>query len=136
MGHRLAGAVQPRKPAWTSRTAAGGDLYGGTGMHYYRHVLKMIKAGTAVKYDPGDPKYAVAAGRLLPARAGDRDAGAVHDRARQPHFHGFQHRLPPDGWSSWRRAATSCRCFQATVTRTCSWAATITWISSRVFFSS
>lgn len=36
----------------------GGDLYGGTGMHYYRHVLKMIKAGNrAVKYDPGNPRY-------------------------------------------------------------------------------
>lgn len=37
----------------------GGDLYGGTSMNYYRHVLKMIKAdNTAVKFDPDDPKYA------------------------------------------------------------------------------
>jgi cholesterol oxidase len=35
----------------------GGDLYGGTSMHYYRHVRKMVKAGGAVKYDPNDPKY-------------------------------------------------------------------------------
>nr|MBA3472068.1 alpha/beta fold hydrolase [Rubrobacter sp.] len=36
----------------------GGDLYGGTSMHYYRHVRKMVKAGRAVKYAPKDPKYA------------------------------------------------------------------------------
>jgi cholesterol oxidase len=31
----------------------GGDLYGPTSVHYYRHVLKMVKAdNTAVKYDP------------------------------------------------------------------------------------
>jgi cholesterol oxidase len=36
----------------------GGDLYGGTSMHYYRHVRKMVKAGRAVKYAPEDPKYA------------------------------------------------------------------------------
>jgi lysosomal acid lipase/cholesteryl ester hydrolase len=29
----------------------GGDLYGASGMHYYRHVLKMVDAGRAVKYD-------------------------------------------------------------------------------------
>ena len=29
----------------------GGDLYGPTSMHYYRHVAKMLKAGNAVKYD-------------------------------------------------------------------------------------
>ncbi|RKH48363.1 alpha/beta hydrolase [Corallococcus sicarius] len=29
----------------------GGDLYGATGFHYYRHVRKMVKAGGAVKYD-------------------------------------------------------------------------------------
>jgi cholesterol oxidase len=34
----------------------GGDLYGGTSMNYYRHVLKMIKAGGAVKYDPKNRK--------------------------------------------------------------------------------
>lgn len=35
-----------------------GDLFGGSGMHYYRHVLKMLKAGnTAVKYDPNDIRY-------------------------------------------------------------------------------
>lgn len=28
----------------------GGDLYGATSMNYYRHVLKMVKAGGAVKY--------------------------------------------------------------------------------------
>jgi lysosomal acid lipase/cholesteryl ester hydrolase len=36
----------------------GGDLYGATGMHYYRHVLKMVNAGRAVKYDPSDPAMA------------------------------------------------------------------------------
>jgi lysosomal acid lipase/cholesteryl ester hydrolase len=36
-----------------------GDLYGPTTMHYFRHVRKMIRAGnTAVKYEPGDPRYA------------------------------------------------------------------------------
>lgn len=36
----------------------GGDLYGATGVHYYRHVHKMLSAGsTAVKYDPRDPRY-------------------------------------------------------------------------------
>jgi lysosomal acid lipase/cholesteryl ester hydrolase len=36
-----------------------GDLYGPTTMHYFRHVRKMIRAGnTAVKYAPGDPRYA------------------------------------------------------------------------------
>lgn len=35
-----------------------GDLFGGSGVHYYRHVLKMLKAGnTAVKYDPDDIRY-------------------------------------------------------------------------------
>jgi lysosomal acid lipase/cholesteryl ester hydrolase len=37
----------------------GGDLYGATSMNYYRHVMKMIRADhTAVKYEPGNPKYA------------------------------------------------------------------------------
>ncbi|HEX5474617.1 MAG TPA: alpha/beta fold hydrolase [Vicinamibacterales bacterium] len=36
----------------------GGDLYGGTSMHYYRHVRKMLRAGgTAVKYDPSNPTH-------------------------------------------------------------------------------
>ena len=36
----------------------GGDLYGPTSVHYYRHVSKMISAGNrAVKFDPKDPKY-------------------------------------------------------------------------------
>ena len=39
----------------------GGDLYGATGMHYYRHVRKMVEAGRAVKYDAND-----AAMRALP----------------------------------------------------------------------
>jgi cholesterol oxidase len=33
----------------------GGDLYGANSMHYYRHVRKMLKAGRAVKYTPGEP---------------------------------------------------------------------------------
>lgn len=36
----------------------GGDLYGGVGVHYYRHVLKMVNANnTAVKFETGNPKY-------------------------------------------------------------------------------
>jgi lysosomal acid lipase/cholesteryl ester hydrolase len=34
------------------------DLYGATSMNYFRHVRKMIRAGRAVKYDAGDPRYA------------------------------------------------------------------------------
>ncbi|GII04626.1 alpha/beta fold hydrolase [Planobispora takensis] len=34
-----------------------GDLYGPTGLHYYRHVLKMVRAGRAVKYDTRNPRY-------------------------------------------------------------------------------
>jgi len=35
----------------------GGDLYGATSVHYYRHVRKMVEAGGAVKYDPSDPRF-------------------------------------------------------------------------------
>jgi cholesterol oxidase len=36
----------------------GGDLYGGTAVNYYRHVLKMVRAGNrAVKY-LDEPRYA------------------------------------------------------------------------------
>jgi cholesterol oxidase len=36
----------------------GGDLYGGVGLHYYRHVRKMVRSrNTAVKYRPRDPRY-------------------------------------------------------------------------------
>jgi lysosomal acid lipase/cholesteryl ester hydrolase len=35
-----------------------GDLLGGSGLSYYRHVRKMVRAGRAVKYDPDDPRYA------------------------------------------------------------------------------
>lgn len=35
----------------------GGDLYGATGLHYYRHVAKMVNAGRAVKFDPDDGQY-------------------------------------------------------------------------------
>ena len=35
----------------------GGDLYGATSMHYYRHVRKMVRAGRAVKMEPGNPAY-------------------------------------------------------------------------------
>jgi cholesterol oxidase len=37
--------------------ARSGDLYGATGVHYYRHVLAMVRAGNAVKMNPGDPRY-------------------------------------------------------------------------------
>jgi lysosomal acid lipase/cholesteryl ester hydrolase len=36
----------------------GGDLYGGTGVHYYRHVRKMVGAGRAVKLNPDDKRLA------------------------------------------------------------------------------
>lgn len=37
----------------------GGDLYGPTSMHYYRHVRRMVRAGnTAVKYQPANPEHA------------------------------------------------------------------------------
>jgi hypothetical protein len=35
----------------------GGDLYGATSVHYYRHVRKMVEAGGSVKYDPSDPRF-------------------------------------------------------------------------------
>ena len=36
-----------------------GDLFGGVDVHYYRHVHKMVSAGnTAVKFEPGNPRYA------------------------------------------------------------------------------
>lgn len=36
----------------------GGDLYGATSMHYYRHVRKMLNAGSRpVKFDPGNPAH-------------------------------------------------------------------------------
>jgi lysosomal acid lipase/cholesteryl ester hydrolase len=35
----------------------GGDLYGAAGLHYYRHVRKMVGAGRAVKFDPKNRLY-------------------------------------------------------------------------------
>jgi lysosomal acid lipase/cholesteryl ester hydrolase len=35
----------------------GGDLYGATSMHYYRHVRTMVRAGRAVKMEPGNPAH-------------------------------------------------------------------------------
>jgi cholesterol oxidase len=36
-----------------------GDLFGGVDVHYYRHVHKMVASrNTAVKYEPGNPRYA------------------------------------------------------------------------------
>jgi cholesterol oxidase len=34
------------------------DICGACGMNYYRHLRKMIRAGHAVKCDPGDPRHA------------------------------------------------------------------------------
>jgi pimeloyl-ACP methyl ester carboxylesterase len=42
-------------PATHERIA---DLLGPTGLHYHRHVRAMVRAGRAVKYDPGDPRHA------------------------------------------------------------------------------
>ena len=35
----------------------GGDLYGATSVHYYRHVRRMVLSGQPLKYDPDDPTY-------------------------------------------------------------------------------
>ena len=35
----------------------GGDLYGGTSLNYHRHVRTMVRAGHAVKHDPGDERF-------------------------------------------------------------------------------
>jgi len=35
------------------------DLFGANGVHYYRHMNKMVKAGHAVRYAPKDPRHAV-----------------------------------------------------------------------------
>lgn len=48
----------------------GGDLYGATGLNYYRHVLKMVNAGRAVKYEPGDPRYRALPDDYLASAAG------------------------------------------------------------------
>jgi pimeloyl-ACP methyl ester carboxylesterase len=34
------------------------DLFGANGMHYYRHMYKMMRAGHAVRYDPKDSRHA------------------------------------------------------------------------------
>jgi pimeloyl-ACP methyl ester carboxylesterase len=34
------------------------DLLSATGVHYYRHMRRMVKAGHAVQYDPADPRHA------------------------------------------------------------------------------
>ncbi|MBW8485638.1 alpha/beta hydrolase [Actinomadura parmotrematis] len=34
------------------------DICGASGLHYYRHVRKMVQAGRAVKFAPGDERYA------------------------------------------------------------------------------
>src|SRR5918999_795421 len=34
------------------------DLLSASGLHYFRHIRKMVKAGHAVKYDPKDPRHA------------------------------------------------------------------------------
>lgn len=43
----------------------GGDLYGATNVQYHRHVLKMVRAGGAVKWNGRDPKYAGLDGRFF-----------------------------------------------------------------------
>ncbi|WP_034608111.1 alpha/beta fold hydrolase [Chitinimonas koreensis] len=48
-----------------------GDLFGGISAHYYRHVLKMVNSKhEAVKWQPGDPRYAA-----LPDNYFERAAG-------------------------------------------------------------
>ena len=46
------------------------DLFGACGVHYYRHIRKMVRAGQVVKYDAGDPRFAELPGDYL-ARAGE-----------------------------------------------------------------
>jgi cholesterol oxidase len=36
----------------------GGDLYGATGLNYYRHINKMVRKNRALKYNPTDTRYA------------------------------------------------------------------------------
>ncbi len=47
-----------------------GDLYGATGLHYYRHLRRMVRVGGAVKFDPADQRYAALPDDYL-ARAGE-----------------------------------------------------------------
>lgn len=42
-------------PATHERIA---DLFGPIGLHYYRHVRRIVQAGHAVKYDTGDQRHA------------------------------------------------------------------------------
>jgi pimeloyl-ACP methyl ester carboxylesterase len=42
-------------PVTHERTA---DIYGAVGVHYYRHLRKMVAAGHVVKYDPREPRHA------------------------------------------------------------------------------
>ena len=49
-----------------------GDLCGAGGMYYYRHVSKMVRAGHAVKCDPGDPGTATCPMTTWPRRPGSR----------------------------------------------------------------
>ncbi|WSY60732.1 alpha/beta hydrolase [Nocardia sp. NBC_00881] len=49
--------------------ARSGDLYGATGLHYYRHVVEMVRAGRAVKFDR-DARYNALPDDYL-ARAGE-----------------------------------------------------------------
>jgi cholesterol oxidase len=48
------------------------DLCGGVGVHYYRHVHKMVEAGRAVKHDRRDRRFAALPDDYL-ARAGEVD---------------------------------------------------------------
>ncbi|GGW15052.1 hypothetical protein GCM10018980_76110 [Streptomyces capoamus] len=48
----------------------GGDLYGATSYRYYRHVLAMVRAKRAVKYDRSNPAYAALPNDYLDAAAG------------------------------------------------------------------
>ncbi|MEU7159997.1 alpha/beta hydrolase [Streptomyces chrestomyceticus] len=46
------------------------DLFGATGVHYYRHIRAIVRAGRAVKYRPGDPAYRDLPDDYLEAAAG------------------------------------------------------------------
>lgn len=51
----------------THRRAA--DLFGATGLHYYRHLHRMVRAGSAITYRPHEPVYRELPSDYLPPAA-------------------------------------------------------------------
>jgi pimeloyl-ACP methyl ester carboxylesterase len=50
------------------------DLNGASGVHYYRHVRKMVRTGRAVRDDPADPRHAPLPADYLAAHLADPGA--------------------------------------------------------------